>query len=120
MAVVRAWLALGGGALLLAGGCETVGSCRHPLTDTTAVEVPPLKMPDGLDGPDTTKALEIPPLKEPEVKRGKGDACLQDPPPMREPGSQTPPAVENPAGSSDGGSGAEAPPKRRGPVSPPR
>jgi uncharacterized lipoprotein len=108
-----AWLTLGTGALLLVGGCQTVGSCRNPLTDADAPEIPPLKMPAGLDGPDTKQSLQIPPLNEPELPRGKDDPCQQEPPPMQEPGSQTPPAVDAP-------SEAESQPRPRRPVSPPR
>ena len=103
-------------ALLLLGGCQTLGSCRHPLTDADAPADAPLKIPVGLDGPDTSAALQIPPLNEPEVPRGPDDPCIQDPPPMKEAGSAAP----------DGELGAEsaaAPvekPKRRRPVSPPR
>ncbi len=39
-----------------------------------------LKMPVGLDGPDTKQALEIPALNEPEVPRDPQGACLEEPP----------------------------------------
>ena len=72
-------LPLGVGALLLAGGCRSL-SCNNPDDYSSAQEVPPLKMPVGLDGPDTTAAVEIPPLNEPEAPRLAGSACLEDPP----------------------------------------
>jgi hypothetical protein len=103
-------------ALLLVGGCQTVGSCKHPLTDADAPDDAPLRIPVGLDGPDTSSALEIPPLNEPEVPRGPDDPCIQDPPPMKEAGSAVP-------GGEEADEAANAPvekPKRRRPVSPPR
>ncbi len=72
-------LPLGVGALLLAGGGRSL-SCSNPEAYSTAQEVPPLKMPLGLDGPDTTQALEIPPLNEPEAPRAADGPCLEDPP----------------------------------------
>jgi hypothetical protein len=72
-------LPLGVGALLLAGGCRSL-SCNNPETYSSAQEVPPLKMPVGLDGPDTTQALEIPSLNEPEAPRDPDGPCLEDPP----------------------------------------
>jgi hypothetical protein len=72
-------LPVGVGALLLAGGCKSL-SCSNPADYSSAQEVPPLKMPVGLDGPDTTQALEIPPLNEPEAPRDPKGACLEEPP----------------------------------------
>ncbi len=74
------WLALAAGTLLLTGGCHVLGSCNNPAAYSGAKEIPPLKMPVGLDGPDTTQALKIPPLDEPEVPRGADAPCLEDPP----------------------------------------
>lgn len=72
-------LPLGMAGLLLAGGCRSLG-CNNPEDYSSAREVPPLKMPVGLDGPDTSAALEIPALNEPEAPRVAGGACLEDPP----------------------------------------
>jgi hypothetical protein len=107
------WI-IGGGALLLSAGCQTVGSCSHPLTDDVAQERGRLKMPVGLDGPDTSQAVSIPPLTAPELPREKGAACLEQPPPMKEPGSQSPPVRDEP--STGRGPGE----KRTRPISPPR
>jgi hypothetical protein len=74
------WLVLGAGIVLLTGGCHALGRCNNPAAYAGAREVPPLKMPVGLDGPDTSRALEIPPLDQPEVPRGAGAPCLEDPP----------------------------------------
>jgi hypothetical protein len=79
LALRRLLLPLGVGALLLAGGCRSL-SCNNPDDYSSAQEVPPLKMPVGLDGPDTTAAVEIPALNEPEVPRDPNGACLEDPP----------------------------------------
>jgi hypothetical protein len=72
-------LVLGLAALLLAGGCRSL-SCINPETYSKAQEVQRLKMPVGLDGPDTKQALEIPALNEPEVPRDPDGACLEEPP----------------------------------------
>jgi hypothetical protein len=72
-------LVLGAVALLLAGGCRSL-SCINPETYGSAQEIQRLKMPVGLDGPDTREALEIPALNEPEVPRDPDGACLEDPP----------------------------------------
>ncbi len=106
-------LGLGLGVLLL-GGCKSL-SCSNPDAYTKAQEVPPLKMPVGLDGPDTSKALGIPALNEPEAPRDPGGPCLEDPPildtSVATPGAQPvyPDAVR------------PAPPaKRTRPISPPQ
>lgn len=107
-------LALGTGALLLAGGCKSL-SCNNPEAYASAQEYPPLKMPVGLDGPDTTQALAIPALNEPEVPRASDAACLEDPPVLD--------TVSTPTGAQPVFSGPTPPPppeKRTRPVSPPR
>jgi hypothetical protein len=78
------------GALLLAGGCKSLGSCNKPAAYSSAQEVPALKMPVGLDGPDTALALKIPPLAEPEAPRGANAPCLEEPPEMKEKPSMAP------------------------------
>jgi hypothetical protein len=107
-------LLIGGGALLLSAGCQTVGSCRHPLTDAVAEEHGRLKMPVGLDGPDTSQAVEIPPLTAPELPRESNAPCLEQPPPMKEPGSHSPPVRDDPSQGPGPGE------KRTRPISPPR
>jgi hypothetical protein len=112
-------LALGVGTLLLAGGCKSL-SCANPDTYNKAAEVPPLKMPVGLDGPDTKQALKIPALNEPEVPRDPDGACLEDPPVMDTSG--LPAGLQPPPDTVPGAGPAEAPPppRRTRPVSPPR
>jgi hypothetical protein len=79
-ALHTACLALGTCALLLTGGCHVLGSCNNPQAYAGAGEIAPLKMPVGLDGPDTSQALAIPPLNQPEAPRGADAPCLEDPP----------------------------------------
>ena len=59
-------------------------SCHRKQSYMTASSVPPLKIPPGLDVPDTTNALHIPDLKEPAPPPRKGkDPCLDEPPPFK-------------------------------------
>ncbi len=85
-------LVLGAGTLLLAAGCRSSGTCRNSQAYATAQEVPVLKMPAGLDGPDTREALQVPPLTEPEVPRQEKGPCLEEPTPLVKPAAsaQTP------------------------------
>jgi len=85
-------LVFGAGTLLLAAGCRSTGSCRNSQAYAEAQEVPVLKMPAGLDGPDTREALQIPPLTEPEAPRPAKGPCLEEPTPLVKPAApaQTP------------------------------
>jgi hypothetical protein len=59
-------------------------SCHSKQPYMTAGSVAPLKIPPGLDQPDTTNALHIPDLKEPPPPpRGGHDPCLDEPPPYK-------------------------------------
>jgi uncharacterized lipoprotein len=82
--------ALGIGALLAAAGCHSGGVvCEKPGIYTLAQSSPPLKIPVGLEQPNTSQALKIPELNTPEPPaRRKGDACLDEPPKYTNP---TPP-----------------------------
>jgi uncharacterized lipoprotein len=61
-------------------------SCHRKQTYMAATSVPPLKIPAGLDTPDTTNALHIPPLNEPAAPPRKGkDPCLDEPPSFKAP-----------------------------------
>lgn len=81
-------LALAAAALLLLapGGCSWMhhgkhaARCREPAVGGEAKNMPPLKMPPGLDAPDTRNAIKVPPLDEPERPRVPGDPCLSQPP----------------------------------------
>jgi hypothetical protein len=78
------------GGMLLAGACKqlTGGSCNKPQAYAAAEEVPPLRIPVGLDGPDTRAALKVPPLDEPEAPRSASDPCLDAPPPNTVPAAR--------------------------------
>ena len=68
--------------LLALGGCHSGGAvCEKPGIYTLAQSAPPLKIPVGLQTPDTRQALRIPELNAPEPPpRRKGEACLDEPP----------------------------------------
>ena len=70
------------GSLVLLPGCKRLlgGNCHKPQAYAAAQEVPPLRVPAGLDGPDTRAALKIPALEEPEAPRTAKDPCLEEPP----------------------------------------
>src|SRR5215469_17211602 len=75
--------------LPLVGGCHvfrsaSAKSCHGPQTYQKAQSVPPLKVPAGLDAPDTTSALRLPTLNQPAPppRRGK-QPCLDEPPPYK-------------------------------------
>ena len=74
-------------ALLLAlSGCSWMHHGRHsarclePAVGGEAKNMPPLKVPSGLDAPDTRNAIKVPPLEEPERPRAAGEPCLSMPP----------------------------------------
>ncbi len=67
-------------------------SCHKKQPYTAATSVPPLKIPAGLDTPDTTNALHIPPLNEPAPPLRKGkQPCLDEPPSFKLPPKPAPP-----------------------------
>ena len=56
--------------LPLVGGCHffrsaSAKACHSPKSYQKAQNVPPLKVPAGLDAPDTTNALRLPALHDP-------------------------------------------------------
>jgi uncharacterized lipoprotein len=70
---------------LALGGCKvirsTTNTCHKHQAYMSASSVAPLKIPPGLDLPDTTSALHIPDLKEPAAPQRKGkEPCLDEPP----------------------------------------
>jgi uncharacterized lipoprotein len=75
---------LGLAALPLLGGCHWLArtnSCHNTQAYQNAQSVAPLKIPAGLDAPETTNALRIPPLNEPAPPPRSGkDPCLDAPP----------------------------------------
>ena len=56
--------------------------CKGPVGYTDASSVPALKIPAGLESPDTRQALRIPDLGTPEPPpRKQSQGCLDEPPP---------------------------------------
>ena len=77
------WLSL---LLLPLGGCRALGAnaCHAPQPYASARSVAPLRIPPGLDSPDTSNALRIPTLNEPAPPPRKGrEPCLDEPPPFK-------------------------------------
>ena len=86
--------------LPLVSGCHffrsaSAKACHGPQPYQQAKSVPPLKIPPGMDAPDTTNALRLPTLSEPPPPPRKGkDPCLDEPPPFKvtQPATKTPQA----------------------------
>jgi uncharacterized lipoprotein len=79
--------ALSCAVLLALGGCKTIHhltrshSCNKPQPYQQARSIPPLKVPQGLDAPDTAHALDVPQLNVPAPPpRTLKDPCLSAPP----------------------------------------
>lgn len=74
-------------SLLLTAGCRTLtgGNCHKPQPYENADSRPPLRVPAGLDGPDTSAALEIPVVNEPEAPLDLEGPCLDAPPAVTAP-----------------------------------
>lgn len=70
------------GCLVVLPGCKRLagGNCHKPQAYALAAEAPPLRVPAGLDGPDTRAAMKIPALEGPEAPRSGKDPCLAEPP----------------------------------------
>jgi uncharacterized lipoprotein len=86
------WVQIGGmfSCLVLLGACSgfRARNCNKPEVYAAAENRAPLRIPVGLDGPDTRAALKIPELNEPEVPRGQNDNCLEEPPPLATPAAK--------------------------------
>jgi uncharacterized lipoprotein len=86
--------------LLSTGGCHLVRAinarqCHDVQPYMGAATVAPLKIPAGMDAPDTTNALRLPALNEPAPPaRKKGDPCLDEPPSFKvqQPAARSPQA----------------------------
>lgn len=80
-------------AFSLAGchrGLLKAHACNKPQAYASAQSIPPLRMPPGIDAPDTHAALRIPPLNEPTPPpRSLRDPCLDEPPPYATPGESS-------------------------------
>jgi hypothetical protein len=67
--------------MAMATGCSSmIASCKKAPSYADEKDLPPLRIPVGMDAPDTREALAIPVLEEPEVPRGPNDGCLEEPP----------------------------------------
>jgi uncharacterized lipoprotein len=55
-------------------------TCNDMSTYAASEELSPLKVPAGLEAPDTRTALKIPALNEPERVRTESEGCLESPP----------------------------------------
>jgi hypothetical protein len=72
-------------------GCHTLHAFTHGCENDTdgykqAGSIAPLRVPPGIDPPDTKSALQIPALNEPPLPpRGPKDPCLDEPPKFTEP-----------------------------------
>lgn len=100
-------------ALLAASGCRVLtgsSSCRNPQPYQAAESLPPLRVPAGLQAPDTSGALRIPELNQPEYPRDPDAPCLESPPALTEP----PPPAANIVLPSQRDSADEEPRRRRG------
>jgi len=92
----RVWLAKMAALMLLAvavlatAGCNPfrrsseAALCTQDEALAKAESVPPLKIPPGLESPDTSNALRIPELNTPEPPpRTVAQGCLDEPPPFQ-------------------------------------
>jgi uncharacterized lipoprotein len=75
-------------------GCKSLrgDACLKPGAYVSAQNAAPLKVPEGLDAPDTRAALRIPDLKAPAKPRAATAGCLDTPPKFVEPKASRPPA----------------------------
>jgi len=55
--------------------------CARPEFQGAAQNLPPLKAPPGLNGPDTAQEIRIPPLTTAQATRPRSAPCLDWPPP---------------------------------------
>lgn len=82
MSFERILLLVAAGALL--SGCHLFGKlnpdCHAPQEYQHALSAPPLKVPAGLDSPNTTGALVIPAVTDAPPAPGPHDACYDVPP----------------------------------------
>jgi uncharacterized lipoprotein len=81
MSLDRVLLVVAAAALM--SGCHMFGltsDCHAPQEYQRAGQAPPLKVPAGLDSPNTQGALVIPPVMLAPPPPGKKDACLDVPP----------------------------------------
>ncbi len=75
--ILAAGLLLGSCARILHGFAP---DCHKPQEYQRAAQLPPLKVPAGLDTPNTQGALVIPTVELAPPPPGRRDACLDSPP----------------------------------------
>jgi hypothetical protein len=66
-------------ALVVFAGCRSF-SCNAAPEYGNSDSIPPLKIPPGLDAPDTRGGLKVPELGTPDRPRTDAEGCLDDPP----------------------------------------
>ena len=95
MSLERILMLVGVSALM--SGCHLFGKlnpdCHSPREYQHALSAPPLKVPAGLDSPNTTGALVIPAVTDAPPPPGPHDTCFDVPPRYQ-------PAPSNKAASS--------------------
>ena len=77
------WMVAAAALLPVLGGCHALrmNACHAVQPYMGEKNLPPLKIPPGLDTPDTSGALRLPALNEPAPPPRKGrDPCLDEPP----------------------------------------
>lgn len=83
-------------SLLVLSGCglfsDEVETCDEAKPYQGSVEIPPLKVPEGVDAPNTRAALKIPPAQAAKKPRDPS-RCLADPPPYVPKAPPQPPAA---------------------------
>ena len=94
---MKAWLAAAVAAL--AGLTSSCGlfrphkDCEEPQAYESSQSIARLKVPPGLDAPDTKEALTIPEVNAPQAPRTATSGCLDEPPQYR---SETPASPASP------------------------
>jgi len=80
MSLDRVWMLVFAAALM--SGCHMFGKsdCHSQQEYQRAAQAPPLKVPSGLDTPNTQGALVIPTVDLTPPPPGPKDACLDAPP----------------------------------------
>jgi uncharacterized lipoprotein len=78
-------------AAIALGGCHYIrsiglaGSCHSPQEYQRAQQVAPIRVPPGLDNPNTQGALTIPDANSNIPPRGPNQPCLEEPPKFQPP-----------------------------------
>ena len=119
MSLDRVLLVVAAAALM--SGCHMFGltsDCHAPQEYQRAGQVPPLKVPAGLDSPNTQGALVIPAVMLAPPPPGKKDACL-DVPPRYKPAPPNKAASEMHTAPAPPAPPASPPPVPEPPSSPP-